>query len=411
MAGYYFDPQDDFDRDYPFTCRWRALEMAEALGLRPAPDAGYKLVRDSMLADLWLAAEAGKALSYSRHIGFYKRSRYRPAAFTYTNVVRVAAEIVEAELAIENRTKPGHRGRQSTLTATPALYDPQQGMDHHPILYDPSGETIVLRSRGEDRALMPYDDTRATMGMRKDVAAVREMHASTVIGVPGGSRVGNHILFERLDTDRYGRLVVKRQFVRVVPGNGGRRLFTENWNQHGRFYGWWQNIPSAARASMTINGQPVSEPDFSCMHPMIAYSLAGQRLDGDAYDVGAGFDRGDVKAGMMIAINAKDDRTAVKALTRSRKISYDRCGKIIDAIRERHKPIERSICADAGIHLMNVDAQIMMAVTTGLMADGIPAVPVHDSVIVPAQFTDQAKAKMAESWERFCGKVNPCVIK
>lgn len=408
MAGYYFDEQDDSDRDYPLTCRWRAPEMAEAIGLAPAPDAGYKLVRDSMLADLWLAAEAEKALSYSRHEPFYKRSRYRPADFTYTNVTRAAAEIVRAELAIENRTLPGHRGRQSTLTATPALYNPGIACDP---TYSATGETIILRSRGEDRALISYDDTRRTQGMRKELAGVNEMLACTVIGVPGCIRIGNHLLFERLDTDKHGNLTVKRQFVRVVPGNGGRRIFTENWSQHGRFYCWPQNIPSAARATMTINGESVSEPDFSAMHPTMLYSMLGQKLEGDAYDVRGGFDRQEVKIGTVIAINARDDLTAIRALARAENIPHERARQIIEAIRERHKPIDRAICADAGITLMNLDSKIAMAVTTGLMADGIPSIPVHDSIIAPVRFEGQAKAKMEESWERFCGKVNPCTIK
>src|SRR5665647_3978785 len=123
MSKFYFDPQNEyFDRDCPIGLEWRAPGMAEALGLPSAPDAGYERMRDMMLANLWLAAEGGRALSYSRHWGFYQRSRYRPHDFTYTTIMNIAAEIVDAGLAIENRTKPGHRGRQSTLTATPALY-------------------------------------------------------------------------------------------------------------------------------------------------------------------------------------------------------------------------------------------------------------------------------------------------
>jgi hypothetical protein len=136
MSKFYFDEQNDYyDRDCPINLEWRAPGMAEALGLPSAPDAGYEAMRDMMVANLWLAAEGGRALSYSRHIPFYKRSRYRPADFTYTTIMRVVAEIVEAELAFEDRTKPGHRGRQSTLTATPALYSPGGTQDD--LVYEP----------------------------------------------------------------------------------------------------------------------------------------------------------------------------------------------------------------------------------------------------------------------------------
>src|ERR1035437_7671467 len=125
MSKFYFDEQDDYyDRDCPINIEWSAPGMAEALGLPSAPDAGYERMRDMLLANLWLAAEGEKALSYSRHKEFYELSRYRPIDYTYRNILRGVAEIVEAGLALENRTAPGHRGRQSTLTATPALYKP-----------------------------------------------------------------------------------------------------------------------------------------------------------------------------------------------------------------------------------------------------------------------------------------------
>jgi hypothetical protein len=409
VAGYYFDEQDDYyDRDCPINLEWRAPGMAEALGLPSAPDAGYERMRDMMLANLWLAAEGGKALSYSRHKEFYELSRYRPIDYTYRNILRVVAEIVETGLALENRTAPGHRGRQSTLTATPALYKPDTVQDD--LLYQP-GEAIILRSRDEDRALIPYDETLRTRRMKKEVAAVREMHASTVIGVPGAVRVGNHLLFERLVTDRYGRLQVKRQLVRMVPGNSGRRIFSERWSLHGRLYLWPQNIPSAARAKLTINGEPTVELDYSAMHPMLAYNQIGVKLDGCAYDVGAGFDRKEVKAALIIAFNAADEDAAVKALARAKGIRHDRCRQIFDAIRRRHRPIEGAFFSDKGVELMNLDSKIAMAVTTGLMADGIPSIPVHDSIIGPAQFRGQIHAKMEEVWSRFSCQLNPGSIK
>jgi hypothetical protein len=60
------------------------------------------------------------------------------------------------------------------------LYKPDVVQDD--LIYQP-GEAIILRSRDEDRALIPYDETLRTRRMKSEVAAVREMHASTVIGV------------------------------------------------------------------------------------------------------------------------------------------------------------------------------------------------------------------------------------
>lgn len=162
---------------------------------------------------------------------------------------------------------------------------------------------------------------------------------------------------------------------------------------------------------MTINGEPVSEPDFSAMHPLLLYNLLGKKLDGEAYDLGGDFNRKEAKLGTVIAFNATDERKAIKALARALKASQARAVQIIEAIRKRHKPIESAICADQGIHLMNLDAKITMAATTGLMAKGIHVIPVHDSIIVPAQFDAEARAEMEKAWNTFSGKLNLCIIR
>ena len=137
------------------------------------------------------------------------------------------------------------------------------------------------------------------------MASVNEMLASIQIGVPDGIRIGAHHL-------QFGE-----QIVRTVPGHSGRRIFTDSWSLHGRFYCWPQNIPSAARARMTINNQPVVELDYSAMHPTMLYCQVGQKLDGDAYDVGGGFKRHEVKLGVVIAINAKTTREGVSVLLKN----------------------------------------------------------------------------------------------
>ena len=410
MAGYYFDEQDDTERDCPLIFKYQVPDFAEAIGLASAPSADYKLVQNVVITELAMAAEIGKALSFSRRWGFYKRSRYRCPAFTYTIMMRVVAELVREGLAIEDRTAPGHRGRQSTLMATPALYQAWLGLAPDPV-FDP-GETIVLRDRSPDRQLLEYVDTPRIRALRDQVQAINDMIASVDLSVPGAVQVAKYLLlFEKPDVDNYGSPIVKRQYVRLTPGNSGRRIFADDFKTHGRFYCPPQNIPSEARRSLRINGEPTDEADYSAMHPTLAYSLAGQRLDGDAYDVGGGFDRKHVKAGMVIAFNAADRKSAVLALAQDQGIDRARANNVISAIFERHRPIERVLCADAGVHLMARDAAIMMGVTASLTADGIPAIPIHDSVLAPDRYIGHVEAKMEEFWERNAGKLNLCSIK
>jgi hypothetical protein len=161
---------------------------------------------------------------------------------------------------------------------------------------------------------------------------------------------------------------------------------------------------------MLINGQQVVESDYRAMHPTLAYALAGKKLNGDPYDVGPHFDRAEVKRGMLIALNATTPRSAVAALAEVKKIDRKRSAQIIQAIFNRHRPIEKVLCSDAGLTLMNVDATIMMEVATKLTAVGVPVIPIHDSVCIPAKFAVEAEAAMTEIWEKRVGRLNPCTI-
>ena len=100
-----------------------------------------------------------------------------------------------------------------------------------------------------------------------------------------------------------------------------------------------------------------------------------------------------------------------QALARERQLPYARSRQIIEAIRERHKPIARALCIDAGVRLMNLDSQIAMAVTTRLNAQAVTCIPVHDSIIAPLQYDGQTRDEMKGAWERISGKLNLCGIK
>jgi hypothetical protein len=68
------------DRDHPLIYSCRAPGFAEAIGMKPQ-GADQELVLDAFLTNLGMAGETEKPLSYSRHRGHYRRSRYRPRAF------------------------------------------------------------------------------------------------------------------------------------------------------------------------------------------------------------------------------------------------------------------------------------------------------------------------------------------
>ena len=243
------------------------------------------------------------------------------------------ADLVHHGLIVDCRVPPGNLGWQSSFYATGELKRAwsctMQRIEYRP------GE--IIRLKDEAGKLTGYQDTHRTRKMRKELAALNEVLGGVEIAVPAGERRGLHLVIDNGPTDGHrnsepdskGR---KLSYILPHPGNGMWRVFSRgSFACHGRAYGWWQSIPGTARASMTINEEPVVEVDYSSLHLTMLYNEAKVRFSGDAYDIG-GFERNEVKLGVNIAFNAKSRPAAVAALFD--KLGKDRkyCAKVIDAI-------------------------------------------------------------------------------
>jgi hypothetical protein len=213
-------------------------------------------------------------ISYSRRKEWWSQaSRYRGAAYTYTTVTRSVDTLAAAGLIEHNKAPAGsYRQVQSTFRASPALVAALGGSPL-PVVYDPA-ETLLLRDN--DGAPVDYRDTEQTRRIRKTLAKINEAIGSAVVAHPGLGAVADGVPV------RLGK---------STPGPAKRtmhRVFTESWNQHGRFYGpWWQNIPKGERKRLTLNGEPIFEADYPRLHITLAYAAAGVPLAGDPYEIGA----------------------------------------------------------------------------------------------------------------------------
>jgi hypothetical protein len=383
MAGYFnqhFDHEQLTNHDRPLTFQWNVPGLARDLGL--CLPHKLEAAASSVLAEAILSAETGRAVSYSRNRNFYAKShRYRSNSYTYATVLPAIAALNAAGLIIDKRARQGRLGRQSIFIASDKLIDAYDDELIGQLAHDP-GEIIRLKdSAGE---LVDYRDTRETRRMRRDLAQDNEHLAALRIDVPGAERRGRHMVFNN------------NCFVMPTPGNGLYRIFSRgSFAWHGRAYGWWQNIPEAARATLTINGERVVEADYKSLHPTILYNEAGIRFSGDPYDVD-GFKRSDIKLGFVIAINAKNTPAAIAALADHLGTDRRYASNVIAAIKRRHKAIEKQFCSDAGVRLMRTDSELILTVMRTINANGEPALPVHDSLIVPARYEAQTTAKMVE---------------
>lgn len=350
----------------------------------------------AILAQARLEAESdpqGGWVHYSRRKNWYAENRrYLHAEQTYANVTRAIA-IAERNGLIEHlKAAQGQLGTESRFRATRRLLTlPLTTLE----LQKPA-EVIILKDRGTPKTKseprkpprpIPYVDTDETRRMRLNVTQINEAIGSVklehpVLGIicPGRpTRIGN---------SNPGPAILRLE-----------RIFTDSFDLHGRFYGFWQNWPSRERESLLIDGSPVVEHDYRQMHPTLLYARRGIELprDFDAYDI-AGVPR-EMRPLIKIIFNTMVNARSVQGLHRSirhKALQLTKEGvippgfdpssisKIMAAIRHCHTIIANAFYSDAGLTLMRIDSDIAEAVMLRLLGRSIVPLPVHDSFIVQA---------------------------
>jgi hypothetical protein len=204
-----------------------------------------------------------------------------------------------------------------------------------------------------------------------------------------------------------------------------RRIFTESLDYGGRFYGQFQQLPKQDRARILIDGHETFEPDYSGLHINILYAWAGVQCSGYPYKID-GYDRSTIKAVMLPLLNSESlnqligqinkssrpymkdafknwrERSATYYLRKAQAIQVRKLEKprslqgfiegipdgvdgaeLIDAIKQKHPVIAHNFGAkNIGLRLQRADSRIMASVLHKLTVQGIPALPIHDSVRV-----------------------------
>jgi hypothetical protein len=187
----------------------------------------------------------------------------------------------------------------------------------------------------------------------------------------------------------------------------------QSFKKGGRFYGGAHlDIPSHMRGFIKINGEPVIELDYDAFHVRMLYHLRGKDIIEDPYDLIKGpEDRRIKKTVLLTAINAPDDKLAVKGIRKALvddgirgEILKDKLIiSLLGRAKAAHPYIADDIGSGKGIILQNTDSKIADAILTSFMAENIPALPVHDSFIVPQQFENELRRKMMDEYEKILG--------
>lgn len=204
------------------------------------------------------------------------------------------------------------------------------------------------------------------------------------------------------------RFAVQLQSIYSQEFTKGGRLYSLNAMGNGNYQGFSSHYNNEEtkidRKSIQIDGNDTVEPDFKCLHINIAYSLCNQQFSGDAYDFIA--DRKVAKKALLIALNCKSFKQAVKTMRYYLNISTEYAKTIINKMLERHKPLQDLLFKNndnIGCKLQYLDSRIMRAILLRLQSKNIVALPVHDSVICQRQYALYVKNIMKEEYKRIMG--------
>lgn len=240
-----------------------------------------------------------------------------------------------------------------------------------------------------------------------------------------------------------------------------RRIFTGDLEKGGRLYtlgGGVQLLPQEIRSELLrIDGEPVVELDYSCIHPNICYQMMFNKDGFSVYDVmGHDFSPYDAdlsflsvdqqakeewekltgrphnpvrelaKLAILIGMNSNDKNSA--AWTLGSKVKQDRAKKkieeqdfyaltsssewasVLEAVQKHNDFIADMFFSDAGIMLQNIDSKIMMRIVGAMGELGHDVLAYHDSVMVKASAEDDLYCAMVDAWRSVLGDTTFCKI-
>jgi hypothetical protein len=383
------------DGDHPLGCHWRpiAADAFAVLNLPPMPGAAAT-VRNQILAEAYVVglAEPDRWISYSRRRASYalRRSRYRSRTYTYDRVVPAVDHLAALGLLDHQKMPPGNLKWQSRFKASQALLEALN--QSPPVLVHEPRESIRLRD--QDDELVPYKDTSQTWRWRRNLKKINSALLSVTIGLKDRPiREGDPL--------RVGRANIGAATVRL------HRVFNlSSFLLGGRFYGgWWQNIPKASRAHITINGAPTVEMDYPRLHPTLLYAECGQPMHGEPYDI-PGIKRSLVKVAFNTLVNADTRIAAIRAIAEEigGEGAFAKAEALVHKIETKHAPIAHKFGTGAGRRLMRRDSDMTEYLLLRLIKRGIVALPVHDSYIVRASDKGALLEAMAMALRKFVTK-------
>lgn len=351
----------------------------------------------SILANLALLP-VDERLFYSRDKNHYPAMRrYRPAFYTYEFMMK-AVDLLETEGLIYHWKTPklDYPTYRSSMRPSAELESALKAVMAEDFKLE-ARECLILR--GSDSHPVAYRETPFTRQARPKVEAYNEAAESFSLTISHPD-----VAF-----DAAGFITVRHQRL-PLAGRSSYRIFTERFDQGGRWYGpFWQSLPAAIRKDgLRIGGDCVVEEDYRACHLRILARLAGipmSSLRADPYDL-PGAVRKHVKFGFNILLNGSNKAQAHHALAGEllkEGLAWEQAIQLAKTtmrkIEEAFPDFKRFWCKGFGLKLQNIDSEICGRVLAALTARDIPVLGVHDSFIVSRRFHGDLIETMRQAFD------------
>lgn len=198
------------------------------------------------------------------------------------------------------------------------------------------------------------------------------------------------------------------------------RIFARGeFNKGGRHYGpCYQNIIKEFRAALTIDGEPTSEQDYSCLHLRILYVFAGIPLpEGDLFNIwlpkdGVSPNRADTvyeekRKLIKKLINAwiNDEYNTYDLYPEDYKTLGLPRDKILYRILKKHPVLQSYKGCGKGVEFQCIDAEIAERVMFKLMEQGIVCLPIYDSFRVQVRHESTLRQAMNAAYQEVLGAI------
>jgi hypothetical protein len=413
-------------------------------------DFGLKKRKRSLLADEvfakaieWLvvdalAAQVGNkngSFSVSRNGNKYKKEKpdrtgLAPLGLSYETAIRDPKTeagalnslhnfgyLKEVSTGSYNRNGKGPPSTTTKYAATKTLLDlfDQEQEIQTLFIPKPKREMIILKAPNEnadvtsEAALSDWEDTPATIRMRENLELINENMLRHWYDLYIADETYVLLLKEIAQRRRRSKTDEERRINKPINLSSRtlRRVFNRgSFKKGGRFYGgWWQNIPSAYRSVITINGYRTVEADYSQFHPNILYHLKQAKLTGeDAYERILGSEHRDLSKQIFNACLNSSYET--NRPPKGMNISHTgfKWREIKDRLRKAHPQVEDAFFTDQGMRLQFYDSQMAELVMLAFAKDKKPILPVHDSFLVLKDDQQLLLEKMKTAYQQVLGK-------